>query len=236
MKRNLKTLGLALAAVFAFSAVAASAASAHYVFTPGANPAVITGSQIGGKAENFFEITSRGTKVACTGASYIGTTEGSEPTEVKVHPTYTGCEAFGIAATVDTAGCDYLLTGETDLEEHGKVHVICNAGAMIKITIPSISCTLKVHEQTPTEGGITYHNIAGPPADIEATATVKGVTYEREGNGVLCAAGAPSEGNDSDLTGKITIKSFEDNGCTGNLTEGTTNCTEGAQKSASVDS
>jgi hypothetical protein len=239
MKRNLKTLGLALAAVFAFSAVAASAASAHYVFTPGANPAIVTGSQIGGKATNFFQITSTGAKVECEHADYIGTTEGLEVNEVKVHPTYTECSALGsFAATIDTKGCDYLLTGETDLEEHGKVHVICNAGKSIQITIPSINCTLKVHEQTPTEGGLKYNNIAGSPGDIEAIATVKGVTYERVGTGVLCAAGASSEGNDGDLTSKITIKSFNDNGCTGNfnLTEEEGSCTEGAQVTPTVDS
>jgi hypothetical protein len=235
MTRKLK-VGIAALVVCAIGATAASSASAHYVFTPGANPAILTGARIGGGAENFLELTSRGTKTECEGLSFIGTTEGLEVNEVKVHPTYSGCKAFGIAATIDTKGCDFLLTGETDVEEHGKVHVICNAGKSIEVTIPSINCTLKYHEQTPTEGGLTYHNIAGNPGDIEATVTVKGITYERIGNGVLCAAGSPSEGNDADLTAKITIKSFQDNGCTGDLTEETLSCIEGAQVSASVDS
>jgi hypothetical protein len=229
MKGNLILLGaLCLVSMVAAAGVAASA-SASYVLTPGANPAILTGSQIGGKATNVLEITSRGTKVECEGASYIGTTEGTEVTEVKVHPTYTGCAAFGIAATIDTKGCDLLLTGETDAEKHGRVHVICNVGHVIEITIPTISCTLKIHEQTPTEGGLTYRNVVVGPSDVEATASIKGITYERVGNGVLCAAGAPSEGNDTDLSTKVTVKSFEDKGCTGNLTEETLSCSEGSQ-------
>jgi hypothetical protein len=235
MTRKLK-VGIVVLAALALSATATSGASAHYVFTPGISPAIGTGSPIGGKATNFLEITSRGTKMACEGITAIGTTEGLEVNEIKLHATLGGCEAFGIAATVDTNGCDLLLTGETDAEEHGKAHLICNAGKAIEITIPSISCTLKIHEQTPTEGGVKYNNIAGNPSDVEAIVTVKGITYERVGNGVLCAAGAPSEGNDADLTGKATVKSFEDKGCTGNLTEETFSCTEGAQVSASVDS
>jgi hypothetical protein len=30
-------------------------------------------------------------------------------TTVQVHPEYTGCEAFGVTATVTTTGCDYLF-------------------------------------------------------------------------------------------------------------------------------
>jgi hypothetical protein len=236
MTRKLKA-GAALVIVFAIGAVAVSAASARYVLTPGANPAILTGWQIGkGSEGNSFEITSRGTKVACEKASYVGTTEGTEVSEVRVHPKYEECLAFGLAATIDTVGCDYLLTGETDAFGHGKIHVICNTGAVVKITIPSISCTLKIHEQTPTEteGDITYINVGGG-SDIQAEASVRGITYERVGNGVLCAAGAPSEGNDGFLTAKLTINAYEDLGCTGNLTLETFSCAEGFQVYLSVD-
>jgi hypothetical protein len=211
MKRNFKALGLALAAVFALSAVVASAASAHYVLTPAQSPSFITGEQIEHKEGNKFEITSRGTKVTCTGAHFeAGTVSGLELSQVTVTPSYSGCEAFGQPATVDVNGCDYLLTGETGPNGHGTVHVICSGTNKIEITIPSISCTLKVHTQTPTGGGLVYTNTSGSPDDIHATATLTGVTYEREGNGLACAIGAPSEGNDLDLIENITIKAYKD--------------------------
>jgi hypothetical protein len=244
MKRNLKALGLVLAATFAFSAMAASAASAHWVFTPEVKPAVITGEQIEhiveGKEANYLEITGKKSRVHCNKAKYDGTTEALETEDVTVHPTYSECSATGgFATTVDTKGCDFTLTGETDSEKHGKTHLICETGSDISVTIPSINCTITIHEQTPTAGGVTYTNNG---KHVDATATITGITYEvlNPEERVLCTAAAGknhAEANDSDLLTKITVKAFKDNGNsgTGTLTNEGITLNEGAEVGIKVD-
>jgi hypothetical protein len=247
MKRNLKALGLVLAATFAFSAMAASAAQANWVFTPEVKPAVIEGEQImhkqtNGEEGNYFEITGKKSKVRCTGAKYLGTTEALETEDVTVHPTYTGCSTAtgGFPVTVDTKGCDFTLTGETDASKRGKVHLICETGSDISITIPSINCTITIHEQTPTAGGVTYTQNG---THVDATAEVTGITYEvlNPEERVLCTAAAgknKAEANDSDLLTKITVVAFEDKGTegTGTLTNEGLKLKEGAAVGLKIDS
>jgi hypothetical protein len=245
MKRNLKTLGLVLAAAFALSAMVASAAQANWVLTPEKANAVITGEQIehklaNGEEGNYFEITGKKSKVRCKKALYDATTEVLETEDVTAHPTYSECSATGgFAATVDTKGCDFTLTGETDTEKHGKTHLICETGKDISITIPSINCTITIHEQTPTAGGVTYTNNG---KHVDATATVTGITYEvlNPEERVLCTAAAgknKAEANDSDLLTKITLKAFEDKGNsgTGTLTNEGITLNEGAEIGLKVD-
>jgi hypothetical protein len=225
-------VGLALLVAVALSAVTASAASATSLLTPNVSPAVVTGEQIPaeGEAENRFEITSKGTKLRCPGEKYVGTTEGVEVSEVAMHPTFSECTVAGLAATVDTTGCDLTLTEES--EGSGKVHVICESGKAIEITIPSISCTIKIHEQTPTAGGASYAFVGGSsPTDVDATVALEGITYERVGTGVLCKAAAPSEGNDAVLHSRITLRAYEYKGTsgTGTLTQGGLTFSEGEQ-------
>jgi hypothetical protein len=220
MKRNLKVLGIALAAVFAMSAVAASGASAHYIFTPGASPAWITGTQIAHTAGNKLEIGENVARVECNNAHFKGTSEGTEPSQVTVTAEYEECttHASGInaASTVDMNGCAYILTGETTDGTHGIVHIECPGTNVIEVTTPSVNCTVKVKAQTPTSGGISYENTfpTGEKDDVDATATVEGITFERSG-GIICAAsGIPSEGNNAKLLEKITIRAYKDTGPT----------------------
>jgi hypothetical protein len=230
--RNLKALGLALLAVFALSAVAASAAQAEYKLTPQKSPAFIKGEQIAHAAGNKLEITSKGTKVECKTATYEGTVSGATVTDATVTPSYGGCTANGgLEAIVDVNGCTITLTGETNTAKEGIVHLLCpetkpGSGVLkeIEVTIPEISCAIKVHAQTPTSGGVTYtNNETNKPDDVEATANLGGITYERAGTTAGCIAAVPKEGNDAILLTKITITAFEDtNGVKGsqiNLTK-----------------
>ncbi len=84
--RNLKALGLAVIAVFAFSAIAASAAQAEYNLTPAKSPAWITAEQIAHKEGNKLEITSRGTKVECKTVTYKGTVDRTQRHRRDGHP------------------------------------------------------------------------------------------------------------------------------------------------------
>jgi hypothetical protein len=238
MIRNLKALGLALGAVFAFSAMAASSASAADHFTNslgGANPVLVTGVS----HNNKFEITSSKTKFECTTSKFTGTTTNGS-TELTIDPSYEGtvnqtphethCTATNGKVTVSMNGCHYVLGGNTELTEKdgtdAQVWITCPAGKVIEIKQPGTGVTITVPPQTPTKakGGVTYKNIEDPVGSgkkaVEVTATVTGITYEC--HGFACAfGGIPSHGNDADYTGTVVGTCYEDkDGLPTPITEG----------------
>jgi hypothetical protein len=124
MIRNLKILGLALGAVFAMSAMLASAASAGAV--TGSESVTLTGTDTVGqktilrynanqewKCHVHYDIGPVTTYAETGGVESHGTTP-LPAEELTVTPTYSGCEAYinGTklgTATVTMNGCDYDL-------------------------------------------------------------------------------------------------------------------------------
>ena len=161
MTRNLKALGLALLAVFALSAVAASAASAaNDVFTSTAATTDLTGHS------NNPELTlgEKGKEegVVCETGTYSGKIEGKKVAAATVHPVYEGtCLAFGIFhATVNTDGCDFVLTGDTDANGHASAHIECTNEGEI---------TIAVYETAAEENTLLTLHI--PPQTVRGTAS-----------------------------------------------------------------
>src|SRR6187397_102313 len=99
MIRKSKAIGLALIAVFAMSALVASAAQATPVFTTSVSPVSVhaTGEKIG------EEFTVDGVTTVCEVSHYTGTATNGSST-LTMHPTYTGCvlKGVGINVTVNT--------------------------------------------------------------------------------------------------------------------------------------
>jgi hypothetical protein len=208
MIRNLKVLGLALGAVFAFSAMAASSASAIDTFTvEGGGSVAVSGLS----HNNKFEITGPGTNVKCTTSTFSGTaTNGAS--SLTITPTYTGkveetphgvpCTSSIGTATIDMNSCDYDLTGTTTGSDTGTdaiVSITCPANTEIVIT-NSTGLNLKIPAQTPTSGGVTYTNEAGK-VNVKATST--GITYTCESAFLCNVAGIATEGNTADYTGNV---------------------------------
>jgi hypothetical protein len=156
---NFKALGLALVAVFAMSAIAASAALAQQGFATSTGPFTISVTETGAKGSGSNALTAFGTKIECFGTTYVGhkvltvkeTEEGKEhglipngSKEVTITPNYNEkeCRAFvpeELDATVEPNGCDFLLhIGETT-EKFGtygvSADVVCFVGKMIHIGV-----------------------------------------------------------------------------------------------------
>jgi hypothetical protein len=230
MTRNLKALGLALLAAFALSAVAASAASAQDVFTThNGEPAHLHGEQVGDSTDNVFGMKEHAAEVTCKEATFTSTgTVEDGAKEIVVHPTYPtfvketeeeehNCESsFGIA-TVDTTGCDFVLTGETHEtlntkgedkdEKHATVSLECEPEKSIKITTPEVGCTLTMTPQTGLLG-VTYTNEGTTPdEDVKVDVTVDKIKYHAS---FICQLGGlPSTGEDAYLTETVTVKGYQ---------------------------
>lgn len=212
MTRNLKVLGLAFVAVFAMSAIAASAAqaSAHIGWAEGTTTLTGHAAAVGG-TQAFT--TTAGT-ITCNEifakvetAGYSNPTSTIETSELKYDNNGTGnCPSnlIGFEPKIEMNGCNYLFhLEETDGEEmtvSGTADVVCPAGAFIKIN-GGAACTVYVGSQTGIH--ITAHTVTPPeaePEDVLITAnTGKVIKYHHEG---LCGKG---EGEDGSYVGNTTV-------------------------------
>jgi hypothetical protein len=171
MTRNLKVLGLALVAVFAFAAISASGASAEtkiqaaWTATPD-ETVNITGFQVEGQYK--FQLGGTGT-TECD-VDFDGHTPG-KTTSLAMTPTYSKCQTtvFGISrpTTVTHNGCYLTLTVHTfdDAIGAGQIHLLCPEGKKIEIHVfndaahTEVRCTYTFEPQTIGEG-ISYANMS----------------------------------------------------------------------------
>lgn len=219
MTRNLKALGLALVAVFAMSAVVASAASAQDKFTTAnGNPAYLHGEQVGPIAENQFGINHTENLVHCENATFESTgTVANGAEKAVVHPTYTGCTSPFGEATVDTTGCDYVLTGTTETHEKTEtggtetdatVNLECPGGeGVIKVT--SAGCTMTMSPASNQNLlGVTYTNEgSGSTADVKVHVTVDKIHLTA--NFICQLGGLPATSESGYLTETVTVKGYQ---------------------------
>jgi len=211
--RNLKILGLALVAMLAMSAVAASMASAD-TFTAEKYPVTITGDQ-DGQTDVFT--TTAGT-VSCKKATYVGTVAAASK-EASATPTYSECTGLGFPVTIDTNGCSYKFTMTdvvTDASTTARVDIVCPGTEEITVTAKSgatTKCIIHIPPQT-TLSHVELSNIGtGTTREITGNITISGIKYTHTaGTGVgACTGGSASNGSYAGrvrLTGEETVSPF----------------------------
>ncbi len=223
MNRNLKVLGLALVAVFAMTAVLASAAQAQIKVTVGSSPAWLTGEVIEhptiGKTQTFT--LSGGQVLSCEKVTATATVSNGD-TSITAFPTYSNCKAvIGTEThlvTVTMNGCDYKFHGGVEVSggttfKEVEVDLICPAEKQVEIHVYKSAtteteelCTYKVAGFVNNKGNET-HNVAGSPNDLTITTTAEGIATTRTGS-LLCGAASTT----AKYTGSTTVKAFEDAG------------------------
>jgi hypothetical protein len=223
MIRNLKALGLSLVALFAMGALGASTASAIDVLTVGSSPALLTG--VG--HDHVFHMYPNGSKFECTTSRFAATvTNGASQATADViyegtlnkTPDEVHCNSTLGTITVDTAGCGYILNGDTTGElvagggKDATVWIECEGTNKIKIT-SSAGPVISIGSQTPTKGGVTFANVThegGTTHAVKVTATVTGVTYTCAPTFTCTLGGVSHHGNNSTYNGTVTMTAFED--------------------------
>ena len=200
MIRNLKALGLGLIVAVAFSAVAASAASA-VEYHSSTTPTTLFGVQ---SNTHEFGIAGIG-GVTCKVAEFSGTQTGTTAKTVTITPTYKECTAFGDpTATVNMTGCDFLFNQPTGSAPTytGTVNVVCPTGKTIDITfkLGSDECTLTIPGQTGL-GTVSYTN---NKPHVDVSSNVSKITYSRDGTGLCTTISA--EATNGTYKGNVTLK------------------------------
>jgi hypothetical protein len=207
MTRKLKVLGLALVAVFAMSALVASAASAD-TFTAESAPVDLTGAQT---TTNEFSVA--GATVKCPVARFTGTVATTSASSITVHPEYEGnesssCEVSPIgSATISTTGCNYIISGTTTNGDAG-VEVECSGTNEITVNGP---CVIHIKAQKPTGGASFTNGTENGKGDVTVKATVTGI-HAVVTDSFLCTIGGINPGTytNGTYTGSVTVTGYKD--------------------------
>jgi hypothetical protein len=183
MTQNFKTLGLALVALLAMSAVIASAAQAvpePPEFQAATYPAKVTGAGPGAGIANAFTITTGAAKnisTICKKNKFEGELTGASTT-LTVKPTYEECKLGGLAAIIDMNTCDFVFhTVKASNPPTASAEVKCTK-EKDTITITQGTCVVHVEEQAGLNH-VIFDNIgAGTTKEVKATVHVEGIKYE----------------------------------------------------------
>jgi len=215
MIRTFKALGLALVAIFAMSALVASAAQAQGVLTnTEATELTLTQDDEGGTNTatglQTFATTSGSFTCDEFHAEATGLSSNSSLTEITFQNIKTNnvgkstCTGpFSTSPTFEFNGCDYLFTigvtiGTTGMETTGAIHLVCPVGKQITTTAPFC----QTHFPAQSVGGhLVFKTITGAPDDITIEATLTGIQYQGT---ELC-----SSGSDGQYKGNFTVKGYK---------------------------
>lgn len=233
MTRNLKALGLALVAVFAMTAVLASAAQALKVVMPGEGESItawLTGETvahegISGLLHKFTLAGGQG--ISCEEPTFVATVKNGN-TSVTVVPTYDNCDAkIGnetLGATITMNDCDYLFHGGVEVSsttfKEGEVDLVCPAGKVVEIHVykdvkhNEELCTYKVAGFTNNKANEFHNEGTGATSDVKITTTATGIATTRTGS-LLCGAASTT----GTYTGSTTVIAKQDLG--GTISNGT---------------
>jgi hypothetical protein len=175
---RVRTIGLALVAVLAMSAVAAASASAHEFV------ATASGETITGSAKENQVFTTKAGKVTCTALKVTsGKTTGTKAKTQVATIGYEKCTAFGLEAKITAA--EYEFNAEIGPGTPKNVKILK------AITITAPLCTVTVPVQT--VGEVTYKNVtSGTKKEIELVPNVTGITSS--GSGLACSYASESKG------------------------------------------
>ncbi len=173
---------------------------------------IATGEQSG---ENTIQLTDHPisgepASVKCKAMTLTGTEAvGAVEEELRVHPEYKECTAFGAAATVTTTNCDYLfhIGSATAGGWHATTDVACSGGSTIKIVSGNCEVTIK------GETGLTTSELtnSGTEAEMDLLlhTSITGVHYTVVKDGTGCPLSGTGEFSQGDYTGTTTIKAHD---------------------------
>jgi hypothetical protein len=191
---NIKRLGFIFMLIAAMSMATATAVPASELHAATGPNASIFGNQ----TTQLTFTTDSGT-VKCTQALFEGTvasqTAGTTTTqELTVTPQYTGCTAFGLAATVDMNGCEFTTTGAGQPALTAVEDIVCNktVGKVIEMTAAA-GCTVTVGPQA-VGGHKTFQAALGK---VVVSVTLSEIKYEGHGACPSLPATTPTTGGTS---------------------------------------
>lgn len=235
MTRKLKQLGVAILAVFAVSALTASASAETLEFKSSVDHVFLDAQESSLQIMHFPEVG----RLECEAVELHGTIneEDTATSEITVMPTYSGCstkktgEELEFDAHVKTNNCHYTLTIDEEAESinhklnsgeyfSGPMHLDCPGENEMEIKPTFLGFKLNcifIPEQIPTEPTVDYtvETEGETKIGINIYSTVGGIAYFAHPN--CSPAGEPYEADDAEYTGEILLEGTNEKGKTVDL-------------------
>jgi hypothetical protein len=217
MTSKIKALGLALVAVAAMSAVAASATQAGS-FDVGAQPAIVSGHDEEAQ-DHLFTITPTDKqkpplKISCSTGWIEAATVGQQSLqEATGTATYGGdCKLGSVAVQVRLNGCKYTLTGSGQPANTATVDIVGCTQPMTGITItPFIGCQFRIPEQNGLSHVVGKEpNPTTNPHTVTLEVTISGITVHQSGTG--CPDCSGHLGTNGSFQGNTILKATQHDG------------------------
>lgn len=206
MSRNLKTtLGLGLLAALIASGAGVMSATAttsgHFISSSG-NGTEFRITESTGTAHETA-LFAWGLTVFCHQATYKAHHVNTQTfTLLTVTPEYKSCtHNDGSPVTVRMNECHYAFKSRASGTGHATVHLFCPPGK--KAEVQSASGLQKYGSQTPTQGGVTYTNLAD--GTVTANITVEGIHGECHGFCEIIGTNTTS----ARLIGSVTVEGLD---------------------------
>lgn len=197
MNRILRTLGLALAALTAFCAVAVGNAEATE-FHSELSTTFLSGSS------GEIVVTTPAGAMKCKKSNLNGTQSGRSASTLSISPTIAECSFFGQAMPVAANGCTFEIAAS------GHLSIACPAGKKIVFSMPSGNCSWEIGAQKPTTDTVGIANRGtGTSRSEEWAFGLNGITYTDVGPGTLCGSQGVHEGASGlSITGNYTVRGY----------------------------
>lgn len=202
MNRSLKALAPVLAATLLATALSAGSAVGAE-FHSESTTTFSHGNQV---TENVFK-TSAG-NVKCKKATFAGKGTAKTANTAQITPSFLECTGFGQKITMTMNGCTFK--GSATSATTGKSEIVCPAGKVIQVEVPSANCSLTIPGQVPGVSTVDFKNEGtGSTRDILVTATAAQIKYTVDGPGTICGTPGTYEGEKgAGYTGTVTQKGF----------------------------
>jgi len=204
--KQLKIGGLAIVMALAMTAVLGISSASAAQFRAEEYPTSVTGTQT---VAPKFTTWEKGPSWTCSSMTATGTIAAASTT-LSLVPTFTGCQAFGQAATVKMNACSFVFNNSNEqLVNTGTMDVSCTAKNEIEVV--TAICTMKIPPQT-ARGPVQY---AGGPVQegpggqsyqrkFNITPNATGFRYSLAGVG----CGKTGTFEDGGLTGSSLVKGW----------------------------
>jgi len=189
----MKTLGLAVVAVLALTALCAAASASAAQFRASSYPQTLTG-----EAFTAQTLATKTGNISCSAISPSGTVSEASNT-ITVTPAFSGCKEFGVKGTVLANSCSYVLHSTS--ENHpftGSLDVACSKGGDAIEASSEISCVVRVPAQT----GLTAVEFTNGGNSVLTALNVANLKYTETGS--ECAA--PGEHTAKSFTGSFFVE------------------------------
>jgi hypothetical protein len=97
-------------------------------------------------------IATNGLTFKCENIQVSGVTSNPSESQITMHPTFSGCTAWGQPWQFATAGCDFVLGAE------GTFSIACEPSHQITLSSPVSGCTITIPGQVPFNNVVQFTN------------------------------------------------------------------------------